>query len=354
MTKKTPDGKGKDYWTKENKSGKSPAAKKEGAPAGLSTAADAAVSDPGGSQSKPPENSIGVRIVALGIALVCVGVSIVFIPAQPMMALAYIVALITGNYMSFVNRHAKTSWQSKVVFGGIALVGVNCWLELNSGIELGDFSAFAPGIHFLAGTYVMQSFELRTRNEINTSMMLGLLILALIAPLSKSIIFGGAIFIYLCLLAALLYFDCIKNTAQNARKEQINEVSLTPVTAKKNIFFKGNAVMCLSIIPVVSIMMFLLLPRADNFIDNLYAYIFSLNGKKADSPVMVPDALPESAKRWSPPERKKGGKPLISSNKSDKSDKSKKSTKGEEKSDATDSKASSEANDEKSTGTGTL
>jgi transglutaminase-like putative cysteine protease len=352
MTKKSPDGKGKDDWTKEDKSGKSPAAKKEGASAaknsraGLSTAADADAS----SQFKPPENSIGVRIVALGMALVCVGVSIVFIPAPPMMALAYIVALITGNYMSFVNRHGKTFWQSKVVFGGIALVGVNCWLELNSGIELGDFSAFAPGIHFLAGTYVMQSFELRTRTEINTSMMLGLLILALIAPLSKSIIFGGAIFTYLCLLAALLYFDCIKNTAQNARKEQINEVSLTPVTAKKNIFFKGNAVMCLSVIPVVSIMMFLLLPRADNFIDNLYAYISSLNGKKADSPVMMPEVLPQSAKRWSPPDRKKGGKSLISSNKSDKS---KKSTSGDEKSDATDSKASNEADDKDSTGTDT-
>jgi hypothetical protein len=313
MTKKTPDNKSKDDWNKDSK--KSPTAKKE-APAakanrpGLSDLPD---SDPNGpdAKSKPAENSIGVRIVAFGVSLVCVGIAIFFTPTQPIMALAYIVALVTGNYMSFVNRHTKTAWQSKVVFGGIALVGVNCWLELQSGIASGDLSAFTPGIHFLAGTYVMQSFELRTRTEINTSMMLGLLIIALIAPLSRSIIFGGGIFIYLCLLAALLYFDCVNSTAQNSQKEQINEVSLTPVATKTNIFFKGNAIMCLSVIPIISIALFLFLPRADGFVDSVYAAVAGLNANKANAPVMMPDALPESAKRWSPPPREKSGKPLL-------------------------------------------
>jgi transglutaminase-like putative cysteine protease len=313
MTKKTPDSKSKDEWNKDSKKG--PAAKKD-APqpkptrAGLSTATD---SDPNeiDAKSKPAENSIGVRIVAFGVALVFIGMSIVFVPTQPVMALAYLVALVTGNYMSFLNRHAKTAWQSRVVLGGIALVGVNCWLELQSGIASGELSAFAPGIHFVAGTYVMQSFELRTRSEINTSMMLGLIILALFAPLSKSIIFGGGIFIYLCLLAALLYFDCVQNTAQNSHKEQISEISLIPVATKRNVFFKGNAVMCLSVIPIISTALFLFLPRADGFIDSLYTTVAGLNTNKTGAPIMMPETLPESAKRWRPPPRSKPGKPPL-------------------------------------------
>ena len=163
----------------------------------------------------------------------------------------------------------------------------------------------------------MQSFELRTRNEINTSMLLGLIILALIAPLSKSIIFGGAILVYLCLLASLLYFDCVKRTGENAVKEPIPEVALTPSNEKKNAFFKGNAIMCLSALPLVSLVFFLLLPRADGFVDNIYTYISSTFGTKTSTPMMMPDALPEKAKRWSPPERKrqKAAKPLLSSEK---------------------------------------
>lgn len=272
---------------------------------------------------KPPENSLGVRIVAFGMAVIAVGIGDYFVSTQPLMIVAHLIALTTGTYLSYINRQAKTPWQPIVMFGGIGLVGVNCWLELQSGVKVGELSPFTPAIHFLAGTYVMQSFELRTRTEINTSMMLGLLILALIAPLSKSIIFGAGLLIYICLWVALLYFDCVMRSKEGIDKEPLSEIVLMPAQEKKSLFFKSNAVMCLAVFPIVSTVTFLFLPRADNLVDNIYAYVSSLTGKKAQAPLMVPDTLPENTKRWTPPQRKKtpNSKSMLSTEKGKKSNK---------------------------------
>ena len=261
--------------------------------------------DKGGEVEAPPENSLGVRIVAFCMALMCLCVGNYFVVTHPLMGFAYIVALVTGSYMSYVNRDAKTSWQTKVVIGGIVVVAYNCWLELSSGVQNGDMTAFTPGIHFLAGTYVMQSFELRTRPEINTSTLLGLIILLLIAPIGKSIIFGGAIFVYICLFVALLYFDCVSRTREGWEKQPLQEVSLSSAHEKRNPLFQGNMVLCLTIFPIISAFLFLILPRANDLVDNTYAYICSIYGQKSKDPVMVPDTLPQNAKRWEAPARKK-------------------------------------------------
>lgn len=261
-----------------------------------------------GGSEKPPENSIAIRIVALcmGVMSLCLGDY--FVNTIPVMWAVHVFALLTGTYMSYINRETKTKWQSSVVIGGICLVAANCWFELNSGLQAGEASPFTPGVHFLVGTYAMQSFELRTRGDINTSMLVGLVILGLIAPIGKSIIFGIAIFVYVCLLVSLMYFDCVNRTREGWESEPVKEVALTPTLEKSGLLFQGVTPLCLSLLPILSVALFLVLPRADAYVDKTYAYLNSVFGKKSTDLIMMPDTVPEDAKRWKPPlgDRKAG------------------------------------------------
>jgi hypothetical protein len=259
----------------------------------------------GEGDDKPPENSLAIRIVGLcmGVMSLCLGDY--FVNTIPTMWAVHVFALLTGTYMSYINRETKTKWQSSVVIGGICLVAANCWFELNAGLQQGEASPFTPGVHFLVGTYAMQSFELRTRGDINTSMLLGLIILGLVAPIGKSIIFGAAIFIYVCLLVSLMYFDCVNRTREGWESEAVKEVLLTPTLEKSGIVFQGITPLCLALMPILSACLFLVLPRADAYVDRTYAYLSSVFGKKSTDLIMMPEALPEGARRWTKPEGEK-------------------------------------------------
>jgi len=251
---------------------------------------------------KAPEHSLGLRIICFCMALVVIGASIVFVPTSPMLMFAFVVAVCAGHYLAYQVRNTDSPWPLRIVFIGIMAMGAICWLELSSGFEKGEFSPYTPFLHFLVGTFVAQSFELRSRNDINTSILLGLLVLALIAPTSKSIIFGGCLIVYLCLYTAMLYLDCLSRSKQSWLKIAIEPSLLRPVVGAKRPLLRGNAFLCLSIFPFATFVLFFYVPRTDSVIDKLYAAIASrVNTKTPGTPLMVPDTVDPNAKRWKAP-----------------------------------------------------
>jgi hypothetical protein len=251
---------------------------------------------------KAPEHSLGLRIICFCMTLVVIGAAIFFVSTSPLMMVAFIAAACAGHYLAYQLRNTDSGWPLRIVFIGIMLMGAICWLELSSGYEKGEFSPYAPFLHFLVGTFVAQSFELRSRNDINTSILLGLLVLAMIAPNSKSIIFGACLIVYLCLYAAMLYLDCLSRSKQSWLTVAIEPSFLRPVVGAKRPFLRGNAFLCLSIFPFATFVLFFYVPRTDSVIDRLYAAICSrFNTQTPGAPLMVPETTDPNAKRWKAP-----------------------------------------------------
>jgi Transglutaminase-like superfamily/TgpA N-terminal domain len=253
---------------------------------------------------EPPEESVGIRIVAFLMALLCICVGVAFVNTEIYLGVLYVIFAIGGSYLSYSYRMHKNNWQNKVVIGGIFLVGINCWRELGAGLELGDLSFYTPIVHFIAGTFVVQTFELRTRSDINSSQLIGLILLCIVAPLGKSVLFGACTLLYVTLGAMLLYYDCLSRTARSWIVKPIKQIRLEPTHLVKPKFIHGSPAFAIAVLPLATIVFFFLIPRADGLIDSATTYLRSL-GSGNNAMVQMPP-LPQDQKlsKWKPHEKK--------------------------------------------------
>jgi hypothetical protein len=253
---------------------------------------------------EPPEDSAGIRLVAFLMALLCICVGVAFVNTEIYLDLLYIIFAIGGSYLSYSYRMHKNNWQSKVVIGGIILVGINCWRELGAGLELGDLSFYTPIVHFVAGTFVVQTFELRTRSDINTSQLVGLILLCIVAPLAKSVLFGACTLLYITLGAILLYYDCISRSAQSWIVKPIKQIKLEPTRLVAPKFIHGSPAFAIAVLPLASILFFFLIPRADGLIDSATTYLRSLRSSNNTMVQMPPLPQDQKPSKWKPREKK--------------------------------------------------
>ena len=105
-----------------------------------------------------------------------------------------------------------------VVIVGVFAVGANAAAEfMDPSNGASDF--WGPVVHFVAGTFALHTFDLKSRSDINLSALLGALILCFLSPVVRSFYFGLAVFNYICLGTGMLYFDCMsRHIAQLAGK----------------------------------------------------------------------------------------------------------------------------------------
>ena len=253
---------------------------------------------------EPSEESLGIRVVAFFMAVLCICVGVAFVNTDPYLALLYIIFAIGGSVLSFSYRHYKNNWQSKVVVAGIILVGINCWRELGASLEMGELSIYTPIVHFVAGTFVVQTFELRTRSDINMSQVVGLILLCIVAPIAKSILFGACILLYITLAAILFYYDSISRTAQGFIVKPIKEVRLEPTHLVKPRHIHGTPSFAIASLPLAAAILFFLLPRADGLIDSTTAYLRSLGSHNNEMVQMPPLSQDKKMTDWKPRDKK--------------------------------------------------
>ncbi len=248
----------------------------------------------------PPEDSVGIRTVAFLMAILCICVGVAFVKTEIYLSMLYVVFALGGSFLSYAYRANKNNWQSHVVIAGIFLVAVNCWRELNNGLELGDLSLYTPIVHFVAGTFVVQTFELRTRSDINTSQLIGLILLCIVAPIAKSLMFGGCTLVYITLGALLLYYDCLSRTAQSWTVKTLEPFKLEPTRLVKAEYVHSSPGLLIAALPLASIALFFLMPRADGLIDSTLAYVRSF-GEHNDGLVQMPPASRDGKfTQWQP------------------------------------------------------
>lgn len=229
---------------------------------------------------EPPEDSVPLRIVTFLMTVICIGSGCYFVDTPFLMTALYLLFAFGGCYLSYQYRHEHSKWLHVFVTIGMVAVAVNAGHELFTGCGTGRFQLFAPIVHFVAGTFIMHSFEAKTRSDINMSSALGLLLLCLMAPVGKSFLYGACVLGYIMLGAIMLYFDCISRTMQSWLPKPMAPAPIEELSQRKGRRAGGNTFVAVALLPALTVALFLFIPRFDNIIDVVMANIQKLTNKQ--------------------------------------------------------------------------
>lgn len=217
---------------------------------------------------EPIEESVELRAVVCIMITTCIVVTCLFVKTQPLMILLYAIFGVGGSYLSYEFRDRKSLWVKSIVLVGALLVVANFGRELLFMYDTGQFEILTPLVHQLAGLLVLHSFELRSRSDLNVSAGLGLALLCLAAPVSKSLLYGICIAVYICMGAIMLYYDCVSRSLHSwltkpMQAAALNTTGRGPRTRRTT----GSILATLAFLPLLSLAFFLFVPRIDNFYD---------------------------------------------------------------------------------------
>jgi hypothetical protein len=221
-----------------------------------------------------PEDSIPLRIVVFTMAVLCVVASCVFVRTTWWMTTLYLVLICAGSFLSYKFRHPNPRWMAYIWWIGILLVGVNAMYEFTGPLR-DEFDFVSPFVHFLCGIFAFVTFSMRSRSDLNTATGLGLILICLSAPVAKGLPYGACVLGYLSLGAVMMYFDCVSRTLTSWLTHRIipaPEVALYNKQVKKGRIPRGNTIVLVSVVPLLALAMFLYVPRADEFLDKIWAY----------------------------------------------------------------------------------
>jgi len=217
----------------------------------------------------PAEDSVPLRLVVYLMTMTCICASCIFVrTAWPVFVLSVALASI-GSVVSYQYRNEKQNWMQWIVIVGVFAVGANAaaeFMDPNNGAV--DF--WGPVVHFVAGTFALHTFDLKSRSDINLSALLGALILCFLSPVVRSIYFGMAVFNYICLGTCMLYYDCMSRTLHNWLQKPMEPAPMVDVanmTGRRKP--RGSVYLTIALLPIFSAFCFLLVPRSDNLVDTI-------------------------------------------------------------------------------------
>jgi len=225
----------------------------------------------------PAEDSVPLRLVVYLMTMTCICASCIFVhTAWPVFVLSVALASI-GSVVSYQYRNEKQNWMQWIVIVGVFAVGANAAAEFMDPNN-GTIDFWGPVVHFVAGTFALHTFDLKSRSDINLSALLGALILCFLSPVVRSVYFGMAVFNYICLGTCMLYFDCMSRTLHNWLQKPMEPAPMVDVAnmsgRRKP---KGSVYLTIALLPIFSAICFLMVPRSDNLVDNIMSNLKHLD-----------------------------------------------------------------------------
>ncbi len=228
-------------------------------------------------ESLPPEDSIPLRIIVYLMTLTCILASCIFVKtAWPVAVLGFTLCTI-GSLVAYQYRHENQKWMQIIVVVGVLAVGANALAEFMNPMN-GPADFWGPVVHFIAGTFALHTFDLKSRSDINLSAMLGALILCCLSPVARSLAFGGAVLTYISLGTVMLYYDCMSRTLTNWLDRPMKPAPIVPsfVTDKRR-SPSGSAQLTLALLPIITLISFLVVPRSDDTMDIITSSLKNMN-----------------------------------------------------------------------------
>ena len=241
---------------------------------------------------EPPEDSIPLRIVVFLMTLTCMGASFIFIRTSWAVITLCLALLLIGTIVAYQHRNEKQGWMQWVVLVGMLAVGANALQEFTNPMN-GPADFWGPVVHFIAGTFALHTFDLKSRSDMNLSAMLGAMILCGLSPIVRSLYFGIAVFLYLCLGTIMLYFDSVSRTEHNWLTKPMEKAPVAPTyVAIKKRSPTGNISFTMALLPIAALMVFLAVPRSDSTMDRIISVARNFN--VASVMRLLPQVMPKA------------------------------------------------------------
>jgi transglutaminase-like putative cysteine protease len=173
-----------------------------------------------------------------------------------------ILGTICGSVVSYMRRGANNFFVKWALAAGIVVVLGAFVEEILYRIQSSIADARAPLTNMLIALQALHSFDLPKRRDLNVSALVGLVLLASTATLSRDLIFGLYLMSYLAFGAYMLYLDCASRTAEGTGLAQLVE---PPAAGGARPAKAGGAFVSVLVLalPLASLCTFLSLPRMD-------------------------------------------------------------------------------------------
>ncbi len=228
-------------------------------------------------RNQSPEDSIALRVIVYCMTLTCIVASCIFIKTSwPVIVLSFTLCTV-GSLVAYQYRYENQKWMQGIVIVGVLGVGANALAEFLNPIN-GPADFWGPVVHFIAGTFALHTFDLKSRSDINLSAMLGALILCCLSPVARSIYFGATVLTYISLGTMMLYYDCMSRTLTNWLDKPMQAAPVVPSSlTDKRRRPRGSAQLTLAMLPFITILAFVFVPRSDDTIDIITSSIHNLS-----------------------------------------------------------------------------
>jgi transglutaminase-like putative cysteine protease len=216
----------------------------------------------------PPEDSVALRVVVFAMSVLCILASCVLVDTAPMVTVFYVFLAISGSYLSYLYRHDNNLWLTRFAVVGSLVVAGNFFFDLMAPFRTGHFELLAPVVHQVAGTLGCYSFEMKGRYALNFSSAIALILLCLVADVGRSLLLGVCVILYVCLGAVQLYYDCLSRTNQTWLTKPILRAQTS--SRAQTLYSRhagGNVVLTLFLVPLLTGLLFLVLPRFNGIWD---------------------------------------------------------------------------------------
>lgn len=135
--------------------------------------------------------------------------------------------------MSYFLRKRRNVLITVIMVIGVLIVLGLFAQEMVSQFNNARVDIFIPFIHVLSGLLVLQTFELRTRGDLELNGLVGLGLLMCTMVIGRDLTSGLVVLAYLALSAAFLYFDTVSRTLEKGRNAP-TEASLATGTSDED------------------------------------------------------------------------------------------------------------------------
>lgn len=216
------------------------------------------------------------------MTLLAMAVACHYTHTSPVSTFLYIWIALAGSYMSYHFRQSKQLLISLISVLG--LIGVLAWFgyEMFNQFMQVNTNLLPPFIHVLAGLLALHTFDLRGRSDIATNVLIGFVLLCCALIVGRDLNLGLIVCGYIWLMGALLYYSCASTTRANGRYTPAEPSSPAQIALKREM--RGTAFVPISLIPILSVLFFMCLPRVNSLFDWALGRI---NGLLNPAPIAV-------------------------------------------------------------------
>lgn len=217
-----------------------------------------------------PENSVGIRCVALALTLLLILASASYVSTSPIFIFIYSMVAILGSYLAYTFREKRPAWLGAIPTLATMALFTNFVFELWAGYLTSSASAVGAFIHMITGLLALHSFDLRSRSDFSISALIGLGLLTCISGMARDMLFGFYILSYSILGGLLLFFDSSSRSHEIGPSRSVPEAVKTATGKPLPRRFKATTITAfvpILLLPLITFGTFSWMPRIDSIMD---------------------------------------------------------------------------------------